>query len=732
MNNLSRLQPEEMPEDTTFDIRAMIDGLAHRWLMIVTIALCFFLVTFAGLMTTSPAYEASVQVLIFDPQWQTEAPSDERRASGENFDTVAINTEIEVLRSAALSLRVARELRLDEHREFQLHSRVEELLEHHHFGIGYDTLTPRTEVALESAKVKDKRVEIAAAILRQRVHVNRVPSSYVLVVSITSESPQLAQLLVATVVDDYFADQRETRQKALQKMALWLQERLFDLKARVVDTETAMEKLKAQSGLSDTEKGSVNEQQITDLNAQLMLARAEVAEKRARLVQARQPSKGVDAPLSLSEALISPLMGQLRLQQSEMRRREAQLRAKLGNGHAEVLAIDTQLAGIDKAINDEAEQGVADLQSTLDIADRREQSLETSLGQLTAKRGNSGDYVKLQQLRRVADADSKLYETYLSEYNEIGSRASFQVVGARIISPAELPTDPIFPRHKPLICLGAGSLGLVIGMLLALLADYFQPRVRTGAQAERMFGYPVLGGVPLVSQQKSSSARADDQLLQTIVDAPLSTFSEVIRAIRISLGLPDQHHDPVVVLVTSCLPGEGKSTIAMLLAASSAASHKKTMLVDCDLRGRAVSQRVGKQMPGLAELLSGTADLESVTVRDALTGCFVIPAGERSDNPGDLLSSKQMREMLVQLRSEFDYIVLDTPPLLSVVDTLTLLPIADKILLAVDSNQARYDVLTEAFGLLRSEPDRLAGMVFNKLSHKQLTHYRYGAYYNGV
>jgi polysaccharide biosynthesis transport protein len=747
MNNSSPLLSEESAEGSPVDIRALIDGLVRRWRLIAAIPLICFLVTLTGLQLVPSSYLASSQLLIFDPQWRTEVPVGEQRSPSVNFDTVAINTEIEVLKSAALALRVARELRLDQYPEFQQHSRVaglvdqlglsgavvrlRELLEPHSFGEA-EPAADHLAVAPDPAKVEDERIDIAAAILRERLQVDRLPFSYVLVVSVISGAPDMAQRLVAAVVDDYLADQRETRQTALQQMSLWLKERLFELKSRVVETETAIEKLKAQSGLSDTGKGSINEQQITDLNAQLMLARAEVAEKRARLEHAREPPDGNGGLQNLAEGGTSPLMAQLRLQQSELVRREAELRAKLGNRHAEVLALEAQLAGLNKAMNDEAAQGIADVQYSLDVAVRREQSLEAGLQQLTAKQSNSGDYVKLQQLQRVAGADSKLYETYLAQYNEVASETSLQAVGPRIISPAGLPSAPSFPRHKLLLCLGATVFGLAIGVLLAILVEYVKGSVQTGVQAEKMFRYPVLGGLPFVSQNRPSSDRADDQLVQTIMTAPLSTFSEAIRAIRISLRLSEHRNAPSVILVTSCLPGEGKSTLAMLLAASSAAANHRTMLVDCDLRGRTISQRVRRQAPGLAELLSGSADIATVTVRDVASGCFVIPAGAPSDSPGDLLASKRMDEIIRQLRADFDYIVLDTPPLLPVVDTLTLLPVADKILLTVDSTRASYDNIAAAFRYLRPEADRIAGMVFNKLSQKQLARYRYGAYYDRV
>jgi succinoglycan biosynthesis transport protein ExoP len=737
--------PEDKIEDAPVDLRTVLGRLARRWKLFAAIPPLCLVATFAIFRSIPVAYQSEVQLLIFDPQGQMEVANGQPQESARDFDTATINTEIQVIKSTALLRRVAQKLRLDEYPEFERRGGVNGPLDR--LGLsrivnGLQRLveppnaaephsTAHLKTARNPAKAAAERIDTATKILGERLRVDPVPFSYVFVVSVTLHSPELAQLVAAKVVDEYLVDQREARQSALQQTALWLKARLSDLKSRVVESETAMEKLKAQSGLSDTGKGSVNEQQITDLNAQLMVARAEVAEKRAQLQQAQQASASNGALEGVAEGVSSPLMSQLRLQESELERRAAMLQSKLGERHAEVLAADAQLAGINKAMRDEAGHILADLQNGFDIAERREQSLETSLQRLTAAQGESGDYVKLQQLHRVAEADSKLYETYLSQYNEINTRASLQIVGARIISPAGLPAAPSFPRHILLFYLGAGGLGLVIAAMTALLAEYFWPTVASGVDAEQMFGVPVLGALPVAPQRGPGRGNERENMVQTVVRTPLSPFSEAVRTIRVGLRLSGWHDGPMVILVTSCLPGEGKSALAMLLAASAAGAHQRSLLVDCDLRGRTVSQYFGEHGPGLAELLAGSADLAGATIRDAATGCFVMPAGISRDGPGDLLSSSRMGEIISRVKSDFDYVVLDSPPLLSVVDALALAMIADKILLTIDSTHARYDDIAEAFRLLGPQTARVAGMVFNKVSRRQLGRYRYGGYYYG-
>jgi capsular exopolysaccharide synthesis family protein len=218
-----------------------------------------------------------------------------------------------------------------------------------------------------------------------------------------------------------------------------------------------------------------------------------------------------------------------------------------------------------------------------------------------------------------------------------------------------------------------------------------------------------------------------------MVDEPLSQFTEAVHAMRISFELSSAN--PKVVLITSALPAEGKSTTAMLLAASSASSGKRTVLLDCDMRQQSTSEAFrNKRQPGLSELLRGAAELMDVITKDPATRTYVIPAGSMVPNAADLLMSQRMRDLIAELRGEFEYIVMDTPPLLPVVDALALATVADKVLLIVEWGQTSRASISEAFKVLRPEAHRVAGIVLNKVDLSQLQGYGYrgGYHYRSV
>ena len=366
------------------------------------------------------------------------------------------------------------------------------------------------------------------------------------------------------------------------------------------------------------------------------------------------------------------------------------------------------------------------MNNSYDIAVRQEQSLEVNLKSLTAH-ANSEAYVKLQQLQRVADADRKLYESYLSQYNDISERRTLQDASARIISPATLPRSPSSPRRNCSTQL-AGYWALVAVFSLLSAGIFFAPVSGLAREIEQSFGRPVVGIIPLVQTRKAHDT-SYDRLIHRMVDEPLSQLSEAVHAMRISLELSSANSK--VILVTSALPGEGKSTAAMLLAASSASSGKRTVLIDCDLHQQSTSEAFrNTRQPGLSELLRGTAKLTDVITKDPVTKTYVIPAGSMVPNAADLLMSQWMRDLITALRSEFDYVVMDTAPLLPVVDALVLTTVADKVLMIVEWSKTPRASLYEAFKILRPEAHRIAGIVLNKVDLNRLPGYAYRGGYH--
>ena len=728
----------------SMDLLAILRGVLRRWKLVAAITLSVLIATYGVVKIMVPSrYKSTVEILVYDPQQQIDAAV--QKPISPFVDAVggdAINTEINILRSKSVALRVASELGLDTDPDFQAPKKLQighlaGWLGDAAKSLGIAALAERLGVAdlaerldfaglarayensaepVSAADEKAERLDRAADELIKRLDIYQ--DSFIIFVSATSRDPIKAQRLASAIANDYLASQREARQEALDHVAAWLKGRMDNLQSDASEAEAAIDKLKVQSGVHDTESDKVAEQQIRALNTQLMTAREEVSDKTAHLEQARHVIGANGDIDSIPELTASAALTDLRHKKMELNWSLADLQNKFGEHNPQVVSARVALAAVDKQIRAETENILGTMKNAYDIAVRREQSLEANLQSLTAN-FNSETSVKLQQLRRAADADRKDYESYLAQYNNIVEQREMQSASARIISPATFPRSPASNRLK-FYAIG-GIAGLGGGLLLAFLLEYLKPGVKTSTEIEQSFGLPVVGLVPLVSRQKTHG-RSYYQTLDKVVNRPGSQLSEAVRSMRVGLELSSASSK--VILITSALPGEGKSTAAMLLAASSASSGKKTILLDCDLRLRSTSEVLQRNhQPGLSEFLCGAAKLADVITQDPVTKINLIPAGSTTQNAADLLMSQGMLDLIAVLRASFDYVIMDTPPLLPVVDALALASGADKILVVVEWCRTPRATVSEAFRVLGPEANRVAGVILNKVDFSQLPGY---------
>jgi capsular exopolysaccharide synthesis family protein len=686
-------------------------------------------------------FKSTVEILVYDPQRQIDTTI--QKPISPFVDAVgyeAMSTVINILKSKSVALRVARELGLDTDPEFQsgvlpasdlikrfgvadLSKRLagSGLAKRLHIAEWIGRLGPidASDADKPPKSATDERAEKldrAADQLIERLEI--WPEAYVIFVSATARDPMKTQRLASTVANEYLASQREARQDALEHVSAWLKSRMDNLQNRVADNEARMEKLKEENGLRDAELDAAKEQDIRDFEAQLLVARQEVSDRSTRLKQARHVLDTHGDIETIPELTESAPLAELHRKKMELNLTLADLQNRLGERSPPLVSVRAGLAEVDKQMEVEARKIFVTMSDAYTLAVQREQSLEARLQTLNASR-HSETYVKMQQLRHMIDEDHRDYQSYLSQYNDVSEQKEAQYTSARIISPATLPRSPTSGRMKFYAVGGVAGLG--IGLLLAFLLECMKPGVRTSAEVEYSLGLPVLGLLPIVSRRASDRTSPYEPLLRKIGE-PFSHLATAVQSLRINLELLGSR--PKVILITSALPGEGKSTAAMLLTASSAAAGKRAILIDCDLRRRSSSKAfLGKPEAGLTEVLRGAAQVEDVVVVAPRTKISVISAGSMASDAGDLLISNRMRDLISSLQLEFDYIVLDGPPLLPVVDARALAALADKVLLVAEWGRTARATLSEASRALAPAADRVAGVVLNKVNFLELSRY---------
>jgi polysaccharide biosynthesis transport protein len=725
--------PLDNADVTQADLHAIVGLLLRHWKLILTVPLMAMFGTYFILGSVPSQYKSTAEILVVNPKVQSETAN---RPGMGGPDASAMSTEIALIQSKSLALRVAKELKLDKEPKFLEHGLVSRLMEKLGLShLGEDLGLARQPVLAEPPQLASDpeqpspALDAAAEDLRQRIQVERLGLSYVLSISLTTQDPALSQRIVNSLAKNFFAEELEARSDARGRAAGWLKKWVSDLRESLSQTEGQIEKIKAQSGLSDIGLNggglSVNvaEQQMSELNKQLGDARAEVIEKKLRLDQAQHLFDSGGDIQAIPDVMTSPAITELRQKQSQLNWQEQELSRRYGEHHTEVIAIRAQLAGINMQMHDETQHIITNLQSTYNLALEREKALEGKLKSLAVPGSdNSSAFVKLRALQPAADAKRKLFEQALGDLDELSRRAAADDEGGRVIAPASLPGPPDRLRSV-LIYMFVAALGTGVGILIGYLAEYLQAGFRTHVMVERMLGYPVLGMIPVL--RRRFRRVPGEMLVESLMRERRSQLSTAVETTRIVLSFSNSGKAKVLLLI-SALPGEGKSAVSRLLAVSSALSRQRTALVDCDLHHGSISRQFGAARLGLAQLLKGETDLASVTVYDETSGLSIIPAGSAVENPADLLGSQAMRELLTQLREQYDYVVMDASPLLPVADALTLAAIADKIVMIVEWRRTPRTSVVEALKTLSFAGHSISGIVLNKVDYKRLASYGYG------
>jgi len=750
--NLQRFRGFEIPaqfesaEAPPADLRSLLGVLLRHWKLICVVPLMATIGTYIVLGCVPPRYKSTAEILVVNPKVQSETTV---RPTVGAPDAAAMSTEIALIQSKSLALRVAKELELDKQPEFLQDGAIPQLLEK----LGLSELLKSLGLSLQEGsdaggqphvgpeprsaagdapglEQPSAALDAAAEELRQRVQVERLGPSYVLSISITTHDPALSQRIVDCIARTFFAEELEARSDARGRATGWLKKWVFELRDSLSETEGEIERIKAESGLSDIGLNgvglsvNVTEQQMSELNKQLADARVEVVGTKLRLEQARHLFESGGDIRAIPDVMASQSIAHLRQQQTVLELREQELRTKFGDRQPEVVAVAAQLASLRQQMRNEAQHIITNLQSAYDLALKRQHTLDGTLRNLaTSGTDNSSAYVKLRALQPVADAKRKLFQQALGDLDELSRRAAADDQGGRVIAPASRPRPPD-PLRRAMIYAIVAVLATGLGGVIAFIAEYLQSGFTTHSMIERTLGYPVLGMIPVLRRRFRSTS--SNFLVETMMRDGNSLLSTSVETARIVLRFSNAVTAPKVILLTSAIPGEGKSAVARLLATSSALSGRRTAVVDCDLHYGSLSRQFGRKRSGLAQVLKGETDIASVTVQDPATGLFVIPAGIVAKSPADLLSSQPMMDLIAQLRLQYDYVVMDASPLLPVVDALALAALADKIVLIVEWGRTSRALVSEALKTLSVAGYSIGGIVLNKVDYKRLASYGYG------
>jgi len=723
-------------------LRESLRVLKRRRWIIAASTLSFVAAALAFVMLVTPRYTATATVLIdLRRSSVAEGDSNQPKSTTTASDDATVNSQVVLLQSDAVLRRVVDTLHLDSDPEFGGRSSLLAPIKQ------FFTVRPNSPPKQSPEEIaKAKAVSYLA---ESRLKVARDGTTFVIDVSASSEDAEKAAKIANTVVDSYFAEQVRSRYNTNKIAASWFNQQLDELKSKVQASDRAVEEFRAANNLTIAQGVTVNDQQLTDLNNKLIDAHVQTAEARAKFEQVENIAKTHADPGILEQALSSEVITRLRTQYADVSKNLADVSSKYGPQHPLVVNARAQQRETKRLIDEEVKRILENTQQAYRVAESREDALKRSLANLKSVSNESGiEQVRLRELQREADANRTLYETFLARYKETSAQESLELPDARLVSNADIPIQPSFPKSTLILAFG-GLLGLGFGGFLAFVVDGFDHRVKSLKQAEDVTGVPTLAAIPLIGTRELSNranrgrgelekydpnaiqllpAAMQPPLMRYVLDEPTSLFAESVRAVRLAIQRASRFEPVKSIMVTSSIDGEGKTTLAVNLAQSIASLGMRTILVEGDLRNPEMSRSLCPQAKvGVVEVASGRARFEQALFFDRTTGLAVLPSPskQRSADANEFVFSDAMRNMLDHLRKHFDYVIIDSPPLVPLVDARALGEIADRVVLTIRWDSTPRDVVVQALETLAPLEKHLLGTVLTRVDMHRLRDYDY-------
>jgi polysaccharide biosynthesis transport protein len=744
-----------MADTGEIDLRRFFRTLYRgKWILMTTMAATMGATTY-WMMQATPLYTADVLIVI------ESRPSSIVRVDESvpdlNNDAAKVNTEVAVLESRGLAARVVRDLGLDQDPEFASEIESDEtesaladddpaageaseeastdgfpgqaylylralssavatavdgaqaLLNRAWAGNTGDSALS-IEEASEDESLSDFDELEAAALLNRflgRLSVAAEDDSRLIHIDFTSTNPRKAALIANKLIEEYMESQLETKSEGARRAAEWLEVRLSELGETVKSLEQSVQQRREDAG---SDSIGIVSQRVAELTSQLVGAQGASAAAGARYEQVRTVLRGHGNLEALPAIIGSSLIQSLRAKHTELVGRLSEMLTIYGENHPQIISLRAEIAEIAQRLSGEIDTTLTGLRNEMQGAEMHEAALRSAL-EAAKKEMFDLDQAEtsIGQVAQRLKANQDLYQNLLKQYTEAVALRENQQPDARIISPAQVPLEPSHPNFPRIIALSfVGSTSLAI--VLLVIAERLRQKLDTVEDVEREVGLQVIGVIPDLPRLRRLASAPRDYMQRE----PLFEFGGAFQRLRALLTLSNDRVMPRTVLVTSCIAGEGKTTIAVCLGIASISSGQRVLLVDCDFVRPQVHRMLDvKNDKGLTDILKGTATLEEAITRAAGSSLSILSVGRSREGAIDLLNSARMEKLLSELEQIFDIIILDSAPV-QVSNALILGGLAEKTIFVTRREWTTHREASYAIKQLQLYGADIAGVVFNR------------------
>jgi len=696
-----QLPPPSQPANDEIDLGALIHTLwrGKIWI-ILAIIIATFLGGYQAYVRAPKLYTSLAAVVLEDSQEQI--VDIESVMTGLSSDQVAINTEVEVLRSRGLIEKLVLKLNLLEDTEFNRHIRPTG-------GFSISTVLKLTKdtvfniFGLEVTKKRDySEREILDSVIDltlKTISISNISKSYVFEITVITHNAEKSANIANVLAELYVQDQLDVKISATEQATTWLSERVSELQVELEASETSVKSFLSQTDLIGPEALALLNRQVKDLRERLSKAESHQGELKDFLDTLVTISKSSN-PIELAKLLKDQPVIQL-----------AKALKRDGENGRQLFEIELQ------KISDRK-----------DLEYRRSKSqiasLQASISELQVRiTAQSDDLVKLQQLKREAQASKLIYEFFLSRLKETSAQQGILQADSRILSQAVARFSPSSPRKSIIIAI-AIVFGALIGGALVLLREFRQNTFRSAEEMETLTGYNVMGQIPMIP------AKQRKKVLQYLTEKPTSAAAEAVRNLRTSIVMSNLDNPPKVIMSTSSIPGEGKTTQSLALAQNLSGLGKKVLLMEGDIRRRVFAEYFDiKEKQGLLSILSGETKIEDVAIYNQDLKADILIGEKSAVNAADIFSSDKFHKLLNDLRKVYDFIIIDTPPVLVVPDARVIGQSVDVVIYSVKWDSTSQRQVHQGLKFLDDVGVKVSGLVLAQINNRGMKRYGYGEDY---
>lgn len=688
----------------------------RKWAILafgLIVALLVGVVVFA----LTPIYRGTATVLIEANKNKVVSIEDVYSGIGQSREY--FQTQVEIIKSREVAVRTISVLKLWDFPEFD--PRIKSKFQWQDFleALGVtEAVEPKewTDTALADAVYLK---------FNKRLTIEPVRLSQLAKISFESDSPALSATVANTIASTYIENDLDARYKMTKQASGWLQERLSSLKTKLDESERNLQNYREKTGIVDVKSAaqSGGGKQIEEVTQRLVDTRLRRAEAENAYNQIKSVGKNGDYS-SLPAVVRNSNVSEALKAQAEAERNMSEVAQRYGFEHPKYVAAEATLKSARDNVKRQVESVVGSVTREYEVAVGTERALEATLNSARGSIQNlNRKEFELGVLEREVESNRQIYDMFMKRAKETNVSGDLQSAVARVVDPAVVPTKPVKPQKSQIISI-AFVLGLFIGVLVSLLLDRLDNTIKTTEDVEAKLKAPLLTTLPLLD--KGDTDRVASARL--FLDSPKSIYSEAIRTARTGVLLSAIDVPNRILLVTSSLPGEGKTTFSINLALAHSQT-KRTLLIDADMRRPAITKGLdlAPGFKGLSELVAGTAVLDDCLQAVPGSSLSVLGSGRIPPNPLELLLSQKFKATLDELASIFDIIVIDSPPVELVSDALVISAHATGVIYAVKAADTPYPLARKGLQRIRRAEGEIMGVVLNRFDFKQAEKY-YGEY----